>query len=112
MPQDCKVGVSLFEKLDAVAIYNLIRGCKLLVGHNVDFDVKMLFDQFAMAGAYDLSNKSNWPVQVCTQELAANYSFEEKRSSLRTCWSRTFGKSFEQHLASLAQPISGENEYR
>ena len=43
-----------FERADALAILGVLEGCKVVVGHNLSFDMQRLRDTFLLSGARDL----------------------------------------------------------
>lgn len=77
--------ISGYDKL-----YELFHGCKVVVGHNIEFDLSMIRHELFR---YDLEYKFGWPKKhICTVE--SSFHYKNKRLRLQQLYQHLFGRDF------------------
>ena len=68
---------------DAKEILYHVEGGQGVIGHNVIFDHNVLFRQFNLVGASNLTDPKKWPPFFDTQETARRLGYKTKHNSLK-----------------------------
>ena len=101
-------GARGFTVDDADEIVAKLKGCKGIIGHNVDFDKQVLGDQFERVGAKRAS--AHWDKVapfICTQKLATvKHQLSGHQSSLAAVYQRLIGEPLQNHHSAKADAIA------
>ena len=101
-------GARGFTVDDAGEIVAKLKGCKGIIGHNVDFDRQVLGDQFERVGAKRAS--AHWDKVapfICTQKLATvKHQLSGHQSSLAAVYQRLIGEPLQNHHSAKADAIA------